>query len=81
MDDEPEVKYNLRLPESVYKGVVKRAEKNRRSINSELIIMLEAYFDDSKAPGEEETAPERPRTPLEVIEDEKRKEKGKKRDA
>lgn len=39
---EPEIKFfRLRLPEPLHTAIAKRADKNKRSINAEVTVMLE----------------------------------------
>jgi len=45
----PEKKiFQIRLPPSVYTRLVETANKNRRSFNSEIIVILEEYFQSKK---------------------------------
>lgn len=39
-----EAKTNLRLPEELYERIRQLAEQERRSINSQMVIMLEEAF-------------------------------------
>ena len=38
---------SIRLPEGIYKIIKQNSEKQRRSVNSEIVKMLEDYFADS----------------------------------
>lgn len=38
------VRVTFRIPKKLYEEVVKKAEENRRSINSEMIIALEEFM-------------------------------------
>lgn len=42
---EREVKYTLRLPESIHKELEAMAKKNRRSLNNELLIIFEEVIE------------------------------------
>ena len=39
---------NVRIPEELWKELKKQAEKEERSINSQLIFILRKYLDDVK---------------------------------
>lgn len=39
-----EAKTNLRLPEGLYERIRQLAERERRSINSQMVVMLEEAF-------------------------------------
>jgi hypothetical protein len=39
--DEEVAKFNLRLPKDLYDRVTTRAQKNRRSVNNEIVIILD----------------------------------------
>lgn len=38
------VRYNTRIPAPIYEALALRAKKARRSINSELVVILEDYL-------------------------------------
>jgi hypothetical protein len=38
---EPEVKLTLRLPEALHRRLVELARRDRRSLNGELVVLLE----------------------------------------
>lgn len=45
-DDESEdVKLNLRLPKELHTALTQRAARNRRSLNSEMLTLLERFVD------------------------------------
>lgn len=41
MTREPETKFTFRVPNSIYKVVQDESERNGRSLNSEILIMIE----------------------------------------
>ena len=44
MSEEEEItKFNLRIPTALYESLGRRAVKNRRSLNNEIIVILERY--------------------------------------
>ena len=40
--------FSLRIPEDLYKQVDKKSKKNRRSVNSEILILLERFVDSEE---------------------------------
>lgn len=48
---------SIRFPRWLYEAIKKRAEKNRRSFNAQVLLELEADF-DSDAPDTTATAPQ-----------------------
>lgn len=38
------IQTTIRIPEELYEKIIKQANKDRRSINSQFIIILEKYF-------------------------------------
>lgn len=38
------IQTTIRLPEELYEKIVKQADKDKRSINSQFIYILEKYF-------------------------------------
>jgi hypothetical protein len=46
MEQEEDVaKFNLRLPKDLYERVTARAQKNRRSVNNEIVVILDRVCD------------------------------------
>jgi hypothetical protein len=43
-------KYNLRLPAELYRRITRKADEQRRSINGQMVIMLEDWFIDRGGP-------------------------------
>ena len=49
MTDNKEMKdFPLRIPKALYKQVDERSKKNKRSVNSEIIILLERFIDSEE---------------------------------
>ena len=48
--EEEITKYNLRLPTELYNRISKKADEQRRSINGQIVIMLEDWFIDRGGP-------------------------------
>lgn len=44
-EEEEITKYNLRMPAALYDALARRAAMNRRSLNNEIVIILERYQD------------------------------------
>ena len=40
--------YPLRIPKDLYKKVDERGKKNKRSVNSEIIVLLERFIDSEE---------------------------------
>ncbi len=40
--------FSLRIPKELYKQVDKKSKKNRRSVNSEILILLERFVDSEE---------------------------------
>ena len=40
--------FPLRIPKALYKQVDERSKKNRRSVNSEILILLERFVDSEE---------------------------------
>lgn len=38
------IQTTIRIPEELYEKIVKQADKDRRSINSQFIFIIEKYF-------------------------------------
>lgn len=48
MDEEEITKLTLRLPTVLYESLGRRAAKNRRSLNNEIVIILERYQESTE---------------------------------
>jgi hypothetical protein len=48
--EEEIAKYNLRLPAELYRRISKKAEAEHRSINGQMVVMLEDWFIDRGGP-------------------------------
>ena len=47
-DNERMKNFPLRIPKALYKQVDERSKKNKRSVNSEIIILLERFIDSEE---------------------------------
>ena len=43
------IPYTIRIPEELYEKIVKQANKEKRSINSQFVYILEKYFNIIKS--------------------------------
>ena len=51
METEEQItKYNLRIPTDLYQRIIEKSVEQRRSINNQIIVMLEDWFIDRGGP-------------------------------
>jgi predicted HicB family RNase H-like nuclease len=59
MYDEEIVAFSIRLPRSLKEEIQERAQENRRSLNQEIVWMLQQAMDTLREPGPEGASPPR----------------------
>jgi predicted HicB family RNase H-like nuclease len=57
--DEEIVAFSIRLPRSLKEEIQERAQENRRSMNQEIVWMLQQTMDTLREPGPEGESPSR----------------------
>ncbi len=59
MRDKDEVRFLLRAPRSLYEAIRALADRDRRSINAQILCMLERYVAEDEDDGQRRPAAER----------------------